>query len=78
MARGQERFHPRLAQAASRHVGDAQEADIVVGVEEHFQVGEQIAHFAPIKEALPANEVITDAGLAQSGFQRTRLDISAK
>ena len=43
-----------------------------------LEVGEEVADFAPVKEALAADEVVAHAGLAQGGFQRARLGVGAK
>jgi len=61
-----------------RHIGDAQQADIVLRVEKSFQIGQEIAHFAPVEKALAANQVIPNAGLTQGRFQRPGLGIGAK
>jgi hypothetical protein len=37
MARAQQPFHGHIAQAARGHVGDAQQADVVVRIEKCFQ-----------------------------------------
>ncbi len=42
LAGRQQPFHRDLAQTARRHVRDAQQTDIVMRVEEHFQVGQKI------------------------------------
>ena len=78
MARRQQALHRDVAQPARRDVGDAQQADVVVRVEQDLEVGEEIADLAPVEEALAADEVIAHAGLAQGGFQRARLGIGAE
>ena len=78
VARAEQPFHRHVAQAARGHVGDAQQADVVVRIEKHFQIGEEILDLAPVKKALPADQMITHAGLAQFRFQRTRLLVRAK
>src|SRR6185437_13284451 len=50
----------------------------VVRIEERLEIGEEIADFAPVKKALPADEMITHAGGAQGGFERTRLLVGAE
>ena len=74
----QEAFHRHVAQAARRDIGDAQQADVIVRVDEHFQKGQEILDLAPVKITLSADEMIAHAGLAQRGFQRARLLIGAK
>ena len=78
LAGRQQPFHRHVAQAARRDVGDAQQADVVVRVDEGLEVGQEILDFAPVKKALAADEVIADAGLAQGGFQRARLLVGAE
>ena len=73
MAGGEQAFHRHVAQAARGHVGDAQQADVVVRIDEHLEVGEEILDLAPVKITLAADQMIADAGLAQRGFQRARL-----
>ena len=46
VARGQQAFHGHVAQPARRHVGNAQQADVVVRIDEDLQVGEKIADFS--------------------------------
>ena len=74
----QQALHRDVAQPARRHVGDAQQADVVVRIEQGLQVGQEIADLAPVEEALAADEVIAHAGLAQGGFQRARLGVGAE
>ena len=78
VAGAEQPFHRHVAQAARGHVGDAQQADVVVRIQEHFQVGEEILDFAPVKIALAADQMIAHAGRAQRGFQRARLLVGAE
>ncbi len=78
MAGGQQAFHRHVAQAARGRVGDAQQADVVVRIDEHLEIREKIPDLAPVKKTLPADEMITYAGLAQRRFNRPRLDVRAE
>ncbi len=78
VAGAEQAFHGDVAQAARGRVGDAQQADVVVRIKERFEIGEEIANFAPVKKALAANQMITHAGGAQGGFERARLLVGAK
>jgi len=78
VACAEQTFHRDVAEAARRDIGDAQEADVVVRIQQGFEVSEDVADFAAVEEALAANQVIPDAGLAQCGFERARLDVGAK
>ncbi|MDB6054096.1 MAG: hypothetical protein JWN25_1619 [Verrucomicrobiales bacterium] len=55
-----EAFHGDITQAPGGNVGDAEEANVIMRIDEHFEEGEEVLDFAPVKEALTANEVITD------------------
>ena len=66
-----------LADAAPRHVDDALEADRLVRVVDHAQIGDQIAHFAPLVEADAADQLIADAVLDEGFFKRARLGVGA-
>src|SRR5207249_12329166 len=46
--------------------------------QKNFEVSEEILHFAPVKEALPADQVIAHASPPQFGFEGTRLNIGAE
>ena len=74
----QQALHRHVAQPARRDIGDAQQADVVVRIEQGLEVGEEIADLAPVEEALAADEVVAHAGLAQGGFQRARLGVGAE
>ena len=78
VARAEEPFHRDVAQAARGGVGDAQQADVVVRIDENFQVGEEILDLASVKKTLSADEMIADIGRAQRGFQRARLLVRAE
>ena len=78
MAGGEEPFHRHIAQAARRNVGDAQQADVIVRIDERLHVGQEILDLAPVKIALAADQMIADAGLAQGHFQRARLLVGAE
>ena len=78
VAGAQQALHGDIAQPARRDVGDAQQADVVVGIEQDLEVSQEVADLAAVEEALAANEVVTHAGLAQGGFQRARLGVGAK
>ena len=75
MARAEQAFHGHIAESPRRHVRNAQQADVVVRVDEDLQIGEKIADFRPVKETLATNQMVTDAGRAKRGFKRTRLHI---
>ena len=78
VARRQQALHRHVAQPPRRDVGNAQQADVVVRVEQGLEVSQEIADLAPVEEALAANEVIAHAGLAQGGFQRAGLGVGAE
>ena len=78
VACAEQAFHRHVAQAARGNIGDAQQADVVVRVQETLEVSEEILDLAPVEKALTADEMITHAGLAQRGFQRTRLLVGAE
>ena len=74
----QQALHGHVAQPARRDIRDAQQADVVVRIDQGLEVSEEIADLAPVEEALAANEVVAHAGLAQGGFQRAGLGVGAK
>ena len=78
LAGGQQPLHRHVAQPPGGGVGDPQEADVVMRVNEHLEIGEEIPDLAPVEKALPADQVIAHARLAQRRFNRTRLDIGAE
>src|SRR5687768_2560926 len=78
MAGREEALHGRVAQATCGNVGNAQKADIIIRIDEHFQVGEEILNFPSIEITLPTNDVITDIGVSKAHLQRPRLLIGAK
>ena len=47
-------------------------------IEKGLQVGKEITNLAAIEEALAANEVVADPGLAQGGFQGPGLGVGAE
>ena len=69
----QEPFHGDVAQSARRHIGDSQQADVVVGIDQRFHVGEEILDLPPVEEALAADQMVAHSGRAQGGFNGTRL-----
>ena len=52
---GEQPFHNPVAQPACRHIGDAQQANVIVRVQKRFQKRKHIAYLAAVEEALPAN-----------------------
>ena len=71
-------LHGDIAQSPRGHIGNPQQADVIVRVEKTLQIGQHIPNLAPVKEALAADQMIADVGLAQGGFQRTRLRVGAE
>ena len=78
VAGGQQTFHRDVTQTARRDIGDAQQADVVVRVDERLQVSQEILDLAPVKIALAAHDMVANARLAQGGFQRARLLVGAE
>ena len=70
---GKQTLHRHVAQAARRHVGDAQQAHVVLWIVERLEIREKVPHFAPVEKTLPSDQMVPNAGLAQRGFQRPRL-----
>ena len=57
------------AETAARGVDDAAHADVVVGVGEHPQVGDQVAHLAAAEEAHAPGHLVGDVFAQQHLFQ---------
>ena len=74
----QQAFHGHVAPAARRHIGNTQQAGVVVWINHGFHVGEKIPYLAPIKKALAADQIISHLRLAQRRLQRPGLDVRAK
>ncbi len=65
----------RVADAASRRVEDAPQRHLVAGVGDGAQVGEHVAHLAPVEEAGPADHGVGDPTIGQGGLQRAALGV---
>ena len=63
--------------AAGRGVDDAPEADVVVGVDDHLQVGEGVLDLLAFVEADVADDVVRDLGPAQRVLDAARLRVRA-
>ena len=78
MTGGQQTFHRHIAQPARRHVGDPQQAHVVIWIHERFQIRQKVAHLAPVEKTLCADQMIAHARLTQRCFQRARLCVGPK
>ena len=71
-------LHGGVCQSSRRDVGDAKETDFIVRIQKKFQIGKHVLDFAPVKKALATDQMITDTGFAEGGFNGARLDIGAE
>ena len=56
----QKLLHRGVAQAARRHVRDAQQTGIIVRIKKQFEVGNEVADFFAVEKTLATDEVIKD------------------
>ena len=73
----QQGLHGALADAAGRIVDDPQGRDLVAGVGERFQVGQQVADLLAIVERHAADQHVGDLGPPQLQLERPRLLVRA-
>ena len=72
-----ERIHHALADAASRNVDDAAQADIVVRVDDQLEVGQRVLDFFALVEPDAADDLVGNAVAHQRVFNRARLGVGA-
>ena len=66
-----------MADAALRARHRAQEGRVVVEVDDQAQPGAEVADLGAVEEALPARDLVRDAGLAQRLLEDARLVVGA-
>jgi hypothetical protein len=66
-----------VTDAPGGHVDDAQERDLVRRIGQHLEVGEDVAHLAPVEELGAAHHLVADAQGAKRLLERTGLAIGA-
>ena len=67
-----ERIHDALADPAGRHVDDPPQADVVVRVDDEFEVGERVLDFLALVEADAADDLVRDRLSRMSGSSIAR------
>jgi hypothetical protein len=67
----------RVADASGGVVHDAAEADLVLRVDDHLEVGKDILDLLPLEELLPADDPVGDAELAEGLLEGLRLRVGA-
>ena len=66
-----------VADAAARGVEDPAQAHLVVGVDQHPQVGERVAHLLALVEAHPADHLVGLAGADEHLLEHAALGVGA-
>ena len=65
-------FERRLAHTARRNIDDAREGEVVLGIDDQIQIGEDVLDLLPFVERHAADDLIGNLRRAESLLERTR------
>jgi len=74
---GEQTLHGLFAQAPGGRVGHAQEGVVVPRIDRNPHVGQEIASFPAVEEALSAHHMVADSRPTQRRFKRAGLGVGA-